>query len=71
MTEGLAGVLAARLHRLWGTPVEVTSLTQLYELIALGRATAIVPESSKTDLRRDLAAVPVTDAVNMACARSK
>lgn len=29
MTEGLAGVLAARLHQLWGTPVEVTSLTQL------------------------------------------
>jgi aminoglycoside phosphotransferase (APT) family kinase protein len=29
MTEGLAGVLAARLHQLWGTPVEVTSLRQL------------------------------------------
>ena len=29
MTEGLAGVLAARLHHLWGTPVEVTSLRQL------------------------------------------
>jgi len=29
MTEGLAGVLAERLHRLWGTSVEVTSLTQL------------------------------------------
>jgi aminoglycoside phosphotransferase (APT) family kinase protein len=29
MTEGLAGVLAARLHQLWGTPVEVTALTQL------------------------------------------
>jgi aminoglycoside phosphotransferase (APT) family kinase protein len=29
MTEGLAGVLAACLHRLWGTPVEVTALTQL------------------------------------------
>jgi aminoglycoside phosphotransferase (APT) family kinase protein len=29
MTEGLAGVLAARLHQLWGTPVEVTSLKQL------------------------------------------
>jgi len=45
-----------------GPGVRVTSLTQLYELIALGRATAIVPESSKTDLRKDLAAVPVTDA---------
>jgi aminoglycoside phosphotransferase (APT) family kinase protein len=29
MTEGLAGVLAARLHQLWGTQVEVTALTQL------------------------------------------
>jgi aminoglycoside phosphotransferase (APT) family kinase protein len=29
MTEGLAGVLTARLHQLWGTPVEVTSLRQL------------------------------------------
>src|SRR4051812_15907706 len=29
MTEGLAGALAARLHQLWGTPVEVTALTQL------------------------------------------
>jgi LysR family transcriptional regulator, benzoate and cis,cis-muconate-responsive activator of ben and cat genes len=45
-----------------GPGVRVTSLTQLYELIALGRATAIVPVSSKTDLRKDLAAVPVADA---------
>jgi aminoglycoside phosphotransferase (APT) family kinase protein len=29
MTEGLADVLAARLHQLWGTPVEVTGLSQL------------------------------------------
>jgi aminoglycoside phosphotransferase (APT) family kinase protein len=29
MTEGLAVVLAARLHQLWGTPVEVTGLRQL------------------------------------------
>jgi aminoglycoside phosphotransferase (APT) family kinase protein len=29
MTEGLAGALAARLRQLWGTPVEVTALTQL------------------------------------------
>jgi DNA-binding transcriptional LysR family regulator len=44
-----------------GPGVEVTSLTQVYEMIALGRATAIVPESSKTDLRKDLTAVPVAD----------
>ena len=29
MTEGLAGVLAARLRQLWGRPVEVTGLRQL------------------------------------------
>jgi aminoglycoside phosphotransferase (APT) family kinase protein len=29
MSEGLAGVLAARLHQLWGTQVEITGLTQL------------------------------------------
>jgi aminoglycoside phosphotransferase (APT) family kinase protein len=29
MSEGLADVLAARLHQLWGTPVEITGLTQL------------------------------------------
>jgi aminoglycoside phosphotransferase (APT) family kinase protein len=29
MTEGLAGPLASRLAQLWGTPVEVTGLTQL------------------------------------------
>jgi aminoglycoside phosphotransferase (APT) family kinase protein len=29
MTEGLAGTLAARLHQLWGTQVEITRLTQL------------------------------------------
>ena len=45
-----------------GPGVEVHSLTQLFQMIALGRATAIVPESCATDLRRDLAAVPVTDA---------
>ncbi len=29
MTEGLADILAARLHQLWGTPVEITRLQQL------------------------------------------
>jgi DNA-binding transcriptional LysR family regulator len=40
----------------------VSSLTQLYQLIALGRATAILPESCTADLRKDLVAVPVADA---------
>lgn len=35
---------------------------QLYQLIALGRASAIMPESCRVHLRRDLAAVPVLDA---------
>jgi LysR family transcriptional regulator, benzoate and cis,cis-muconate-responsive activator of ben and cat genes len=36
--------------------------TQLMQLIALGRASAVMPESSRTHLRDDLAAVPVGDA---------
>lgn len=45
-----------------GRGVEVRSLTQLYQMIALGRATAILPESCRADLRKDLVAVPVADA---------
>ncbi|MFR9799939.1 LysR family transcriptional regulator [Streptomyces sp. MS06] len=45
-----------------GTGPEVRNLTQLLQLIALGRTTVIVPESVATDLRRDLSAVPVLDA---------
>ncbi|MEV7977025.1 LysR family transcriptional regulator [Streptomyces sp. NPDC086519] len=45
-----------------GPGAEVRNLTQLFQLIALGRATVTVPESVATDLRRDLAAVPVADA---------
>ncbi|WP_214109274.1 LysR family transcriptional regulator [Acrocarpospora catenulata] len=45
-----------------GPGAEVRNLTQLFQLIALGRTTVILPESASTDLRRDLAAVPVLDA---------
>ncbi|MFC8394560.1 MULTISPECIES: LysR family transcriptional regulator [unclassified Streptomyces] len=45
-----------------GPGPEVRNLTQLFQLIALGHTTAIIPESAGTDLRRDLAAVPVLDA---------
>lgn len=45
-----------------GQGAEVRNLTQLFQLIALGRTTEIVPESAGTDLRRGLAAVPVLDA---------
>ncbi|WP_328929786.1 LysR family transcriptional regulator [Streptomyces sp. NBC_00190] len=45
-----------------GPGPEVRNLTQLFQLIALGRTTVIIPESAGTDLRRDLAAAPVLDA---------
>ncbi|MFC9992659.1 LysR substrate-binding domain-containing protein [Streptomyces globisporus] len=45
-----------------GTGVAVRNLTQLFQLIALGRATVVLPASAAVDLRRDLVAVPVTDA---------
>jgi LysR family transcriptional regulator, benzoate and cis,cis-muconate-responsive activator of ben and cat genes len=45
-----------------GPGAEIRNLTQLFQLVALGRTTAILPNSSCTDLRRDLVAVPVVDA---------
>ncbi|MFJ7901439.1 LysR family transcriptional regulator [Streptomyces sp. NPDC096198] len=45
-----------------GPGAEVRNRTQLFQLIALGRTTAVLPESAGADLRRDLAAVPVLDA---------
>jgi len=45
-----------------GPGPQVRDHTQLTQLIALGRACAVVPESSRTGLREDLIAVPVVDA---------
>lgn len=45
-----------------GPGVAVRNLTQLFQLIALGRATVVLPASAAVDLRRDLVTVPVTDA---------
>ncbi|MFE3036443.1 LysR family transcriptional regulator [Streptomyces canus] len=45
-----------------GPGPEVRNLTQLFQLIALGLATVIIPESAGTDLRPGLTAVPVSDA---------
>ncbi|MGW5345877.1 LysR family transcriptional regulator [Streptomyces sp. HUAS TT3] len=45
-----------------GRGAEVRNLTQLFQLIALGRTTVVIPESAGADLRRDLVAVPVLDA---------
>jgi LysR family transcriptional regulator, benzoate and cis,cis-muconate-responsive activator of ben and cat genes len=45
-----------------GPGPEVHDQAQLFQLIALGRAAAIMPESCRVHLRRDLATVPVPDA---------
>ena len=45
-----------------GPGPQVRDHAQLYQLIALGRASAVLPESCRVHLRRDLAAVPVLDA---------
>ena len=45
-----------------GPGPEIRDPTQLYQLIALGRAAAVLPESVRADLRQDLATVPVLDA---------
>jgi DNA-binding transcriptional LysR family regulator len=45
-----------------GPGPEIRDSAQLYQLIALGRATAVLPESVRIHLRRDLATVPVSDA---------
>ncbi|GAA1300252.1 LysR family transcriptional regulator [Planotetraspora silvatica] len=45
-----------------GPGPKVRDTAQLYQLIALGRAAAVLPESCRTHLRSDLAAVPVLDA---------
>jgi DNA-binding transcriptional LysR family regulator len=45
-----------------GPGPQVRENSQLYQLVALGRASAVLPESCRVHLRRDLAAVPVLDA---------
>jgi LysR family transcriptional regulator, benzoate and cis,cis-muconate-responsive activator of ben and cat genes len=45
-----------------GPGPEVRDNMQLHQLIALGRVTAVLPESVRAHLRGDLAAVPVVDA---------
>jgi LysR family transcriptional regulator, benzoate and cis,cis-muconate-responsive activator of ben and cat genes len=45
-----------------GPGPQVHDHAQLYQLIALGRAAAVLPESCRLHLRRDLVAVPVPDA---------
>ncbi|RSS88764.1 LysR substrate-binding domain-containing protein, partial [Streptomyces sp. WAC05950] len=45
-----------------GPGPQVRDHTQLFQLIALGRACALVPESLRAQLRDDHATVPVPDA---------
>jgi len=45
-----------------GPGPEAHDTMQLYQLVALGRACAILPESCRTQLRNGIAAVPVLDA---------
>lgn len=45
-----------------GPGPEVRNLSQILQLVALGRASVVLPESALVDLRRDLVAVPVLDA---------
>lgn len=45
-----------------GPGPEAHNTAALYQLIALGRAAAVLPESCRTHLRSDLATVPVLDA---------
>ncbi|MFD8595098.1 LysR family transcriptional regulator [Kitasatospora sp. NPDC059646] len=45
-----------------GPGPEIRDHSQLGQLVALGRTFAVLPESSRTQLRPDVAAVPVSDA---------
>ncbi len=45
-----------------GRGAEVRNLTQLFQLIALGRTTVVLPDSCRATLLEGLAAVPVLDA---------
>lgn len=45
-----------------GPGPEAHDVTQLYQLIALGRAVAVLPDSCRAQIREDLAIVPVLDA---------
>jgi DNA-binding transcriptional LysR family regulator len=45
-----------------GPGPQVRDTAQLYQLIALGRAAVVLPESCRANLRHDLAVVPVPDA---------
>ncbi|WP_329788377.1 LysR family transcriptional regulator [Lentzea sp. DG1S-22] len=45
-----------------GSGVEVRNLTQLFQLVELGRAVAVLPEAYRTRLAEGVVAVPVVDA---------
>ncbi|MCR3747112.1 DNA-binding transcriptional regulator, LysR family [Lentzea californiensis] len=45
-----------------GTGAEVRNLTQLFQLIELGRAVAVLPEVARNGLAEGLVAIPIVDA---------
>ncbi|GHH48673.1 LysR family transcriptional regulator [Lentzea cavernae] len=45
-----------------GSGVEVRNLTQLFQMVSLGRAVAVLPEIARTALLEGMTAVPVVDA---------
>lgn len=45
-----------------GAGPEVRSLTQLFQLVGLGRTSADLPRSAATDLPHDIVAIPIVDA---------
>ncbi|GAA3514197.1 LysR family transcriptional regulator [Actinocatenispora rupis] len=57
----LADLRDAPVHRP-GDGTEAASLTELLQLVALGRTVAVVPRSVAAGLRHDLVGVPLTDA---------
>jgi DNA-binding transcriptional LysR family regulator len=60
----MADLPAEKLHRHPGPPAEgsqVGGISELMQLIALGRTIAVLPRSLATPLRHDVAGVPVTD----------
>jgi DNA-binding transcriptional LysR family regulator len=57
----MADLAGEDVHRRPSNPSEMTSLSALMHLIALGRKVAVLPRVLTTPLRDDLAAVPMAD----------
>ncbi|HEY3686001.1 MAG TPA: LysR family transcriptional regulator [Streptosporangiaceae bacterium] len=60
-TLRMTDLAAERLHRKPADPGEMTSITELMHLIALGRTIAVLPRVLTTPLRDDLTTIPMAD----------